>query len=53
MNFKFIKFSIIMAMAMVVMSACEKDDVLPEPQPEDLVPICGQYQKKESGRHSE
>ena len=34
MNFKFIKFSIIMAMAMVVMSACEKDDVLPEPQPD-------------------
>ena len=43
MNFKFIKFSIIMAMAMVVMSACEKDDVLPEPQPEDLVPFAMTY----------
>ena len=43
MNFKFIKFSIIMAIAMVVMSACEKDDVLPEPQPEDLVPFAMTY----------
>ena len=43
MKFNFIKFSIIMAMAMVVMSACEKDDVLPEPQPEDLVPFAMTY----------
>ena len=43
MKFNFIKFSIIMAIAMVVMSACEKDDVLPEPQPEDLVPFAMTY----------
>ena len=43
MKFNFIKFSIIMAMAMVVMSACEKDDVLPEPTPEDLTPFAMTY----------
>ena len=32
-----------MAMAMVVMSACEKDDVLPEPTPEDLTPFAMTY----------
>ena len=44
MKFNFIKFSIIMAMAMVVMSACEKDDVLPEPTPEDLTPFAMTYE---------
>ena len=43
MKFNFIKFSIMMAITMVVMSACEKDDVLPEPQPEDLVPFAMTY----------
>ena len=43
MKFNFIKFSIMMAMAMVVMSACEKDDVLPEPTPEDLTPFAMTY----------
>lgn len=32
-----------MAMTMVVMSACEKDGVLPEPTPKDLVPFAMSY----------
>ena len=43
MKFNFIKFSIMMAITMVVVSACEKDDVLPEPTPEDLTPFAMTY----------
>ena len=44
MNFKFLKFSIFMTIAMVVMSACKDDDTpVLEPQPEDLVPFAMTY----------
>ena len=43
MKFKFIKYSVMMALAMVVMSACEKDSVTPEPTAEDLKPFAMTY----------
>ncbi|MBO5703330.1 MAG: hypothetical protein J6R91_01975 [Bacteroidaceae bacterium] len=45
MKFKFINF-FMMAMAVVLMSACEDDDnntVVPEPKPEELVPFAMTY----------
>lgn len=43
MKFKFFKFSIIMAIAMVVMSACEEESIGPEPKPEELAPFAMTY----------
>lgn len=44
MKFKFLKFSFIMAMAMVVMTACSDDDSPAlEPKPEDLTPFAMTY----------
>ena len=44
MKFKFFKLSVIMTIAMVVMSACEEESfVVPEPKPEDLAPFAMTY----------
>ena len=39
MNFKFFRFSIFMTIAMVIMSACEKESVDVETMPKDLSPF--------------
>ena len=43
MKFKFFKLSVIMTIAMVVMSACEKESIDPQPKPEDLKPFAMTY----------